>query len=236
MFPVIPQISSRPLPHLVTVRFEAAVVVTAGPGEAALVLEVREEDSLPAPGAEDSPGVGASLPRVRAPGTHTLEPLAGPQLGLPGGGGEQGAAVGDGELLPGPEVPPGLQHQPVVGGVAGGGPVDPAVWLTAVVHHRHDGAETAGGGVPEGVGGEDGLEPGGLGWRDAQPGGGQLAVLPLLPPAVPGQQGQAGVRGALEPQYVEPEGGAGGGEGEGEGEEGGTLPSVPGLATLRTAD
>ena len=125
-----------------------------------MVLEVREKNPLPTLGAEDAARVCGSLARVRTPGTHTLEPFTGPQLGLPGGGGQHAAAVGDGELLPGLDVPPGLQDQSVLGGGGGAGPVHPAVWITAVVDHGHHGTQTPGRLVPEGVGGEDGLEPG----------------------------------------------------------------------------
>ena len=121
---------------------------------------MREENPLPTLGAEDAPRVRGSLPRVRTPGAPTLEAFAGLQLGLPGGGAQHGAAVSDGELLPGLDVPPGLQDQSVLGGGGGAGPVHPAVWITAVVDHGHHGTQTPGRVVPEGVGGEDGLEPG----------------------------------------------------------------------------
>ena len=125
-----------------------------------MLEQVREKNPLTTLGTEDAARVGGSLSRVRTPGTPTLEPFTGPQLGLPGGGAQQGAAVGDGDLLPGPDVSPGLQDQSVLGGGGGAGPVHPAVWITAVVDHGHHGTQTPGRVVPEGVGGEDGLEPG----------------------------------------------------------------------------
>ena len=170
-----------------------------------------QDDSLPTFAALDAPRVSLSLARVLAPLTPALESLAGEELGLPGGGGQQGAAVGDGQLLPGRDVSPGLQHESVRGG-----PVDSAVGLTAVVHHGHGGTETPGGVVPERVGAQHGVEPSGLLLGYSQPGRRHLAILVRAGRGwKAGQEVQPRVLREVQPEDHEPEGGAGCGHWQG---------------------